>query len=387
MLFDRTQLVDPDPAHAGFVRWLLASVLLGVAALLFALWWLDPISVTGRQTRFSVVENGGIRQAKLDLMEELASPPDVLVLGSSRSMQLDPADVQQIAGAEAFNGAVSGGTARDMYLYARYAAELWGGEEDAFPHLVLGVVNDSLRPGGTAVLDPRLRRYLPRARQEHPPLEVAEELLQVRTLQAALRATRHVLARDGIGSLLDPTGQPAGVDADLARPGRQKNNRRDLLDARGMSRPGPEAAEGTLAQRIDRQMQEYLASTFAEGDAFNGVHEQGLSLLRRTIELANRHGDVPTLWITPFHPDARTRLPPEYEARDRRFRDALEDMRADPALRFELVDLDDIASFGGVVDGFHDGIHMSTDNTARVLGHLHRLGQLHGAAHAAAGVA
>lgn len=366
--------VDVHPDHARFVRWLLLLVFAVVVVMLAALWWLDPISVTGRQTRFSIVENGGIRQAKLDLMEELPAAPDVLVLGSSRSMQLDPADVERISGASAFNGAVSGGTSEDAYLYARYAADLWADEPEGYPHLVIGVVNDVLRDSGTAALDPRLRRYLPRARRTRPPLEAATELLQLRTVQAALRAVRHVVPRDGIGSIADPTGGADRVDAGLAREGRQKNNRRDLLDARGMS-PADEE-EGTLAQRIERQMDQYLRAAFAEGDAFDGVDERGLSLLRRTIALANEHGGVPTLWVTPFHPEARRRLPAEYDRRDRAFRAAIDELRGDPSLRFEFVDLDELRTFGGEPSGFHDGIHMSTANTARVLSHLHGLGLL-----------
>lgn len=363
-----------DAAHASFVRWLLGVLAGAVVVLLALLWWLDPTSVTGRDTRFSIVVNGGIRQAKLDLMEELPEPPDVLVLGSSRSMQLDPAEITRVSGATAFNGAVSGGTSKDMYLYARYADELWGPDE--YPHLVLGVVNDVLRNSGTTGLDPRLRRYLGRARTDRQPLQVAQELLQLTTLKAASRSLRHVLPRDGAGALADPTGGADQVDAGLARTGKQKNNRRDLLDARGMSQPGPEASKGTLQSRIDSQMQEYLGATFAATDTFDGVDETGLSFLRRTIALANARGDVPTVWVTPFQPDARELLPAQYEQRDARFRGAIKELLRDPDLQFEFVDFDDIASFDGDPAGFHDGIHMSTDNTARVIRALQERGAL-----------
>jgi hypothetical protein len=365
---------EHDARYARFVRWTLGATLLVAALLLAAMWWLDPISVTGRSTRFSVVENGGVRQAKLDLMERLPAPPDVLILGSSRSMQLDPADVTRATGASAFNGAVSGGTSKDTYLYARYAEQLWG---DDYPHLVIGVVNDVLRTGGTAGLDPRLKRFLPRAaRDDSDPLDAAEQLLQLRTLQAAWRSIRHVVPRDGAASLLHPTSGTDSVDASLATVGRQKNNRLDLLDANGMSSPGAEAHEGTLQQRIDRQMQEYLANSLAEGDTFTGTTPLGLSMLRRTIQLANAHGDVPTLWVTPFHPDAVKQLPAAYEARDRRFREAIRELQDDPSLRFEFVDLDDLSSFGGRPDDFDDGIHMAVANTRRVIEHLAEIGQL-----------
>jgi hypothetical protein len=269
---------------------------------------------------------------------------------------------------------VSGGTSKDMYLYARYADELWGPEQ--YPHLVLGVVNDVLRNSGTAGLDPRLRRYLGRAQREHRFLQVADELLQVATLKAANRSLRHVLPRDGISALADPTGGTDQVDATLARTGRQKNNRRDLLDERGMSQPGPESFEGTLASRIDRQMSEYLSASFADADSFDGVDPGGLAFLRRTIALANARGDVPTLWVTPFHPDAVDRLPPAYRQRDDRFRRAIDELQRDPALEFEFVDLDDLASFDGDPADFHDGIHMTVDNTARVIRKLQKLGAL-----------
>ncbi len=357
-----------SPDHARFVRWLLGAIAIAIVLLGGALWWLDPTSVTGRSTRFSVVENGGIRQAKLDLMEELDVAPDVLVLGSSRSMQVDPDDIFEISGATGFNGAVSGGTSEDMYLYARYAGDLWG---DQFPHLVLGVVNDVTRDGGTASLDPRLKRYLPRARTERGTLEVLRELLQVRTLKAAIRSTRHVVPRDGATALLDPEGGTDRVDAELARPGRQKNNRRDLLSDRGMSYPSDADTEGSLQSRIDRQMEEYLASSFAPGDTFSGADERGMSLLRRTIELANAHGDTPTLWTTPFQPDARERLPAAYDERRARFHAAIAKLQDDPDLRFEFVVLDELATFDGDPEGFLDGIHMSVDNTRRVLEHLY----------------
>jgi hypothetical protein len=370
--------VHEDPAGAAprYVRWVLLLVAAACAVLLAALWWLDPISVTGRQTRFSVVENGGVRQAKLDLMEQLESPPRVLVLGSSRSMQLDPADVEEAAGVEAFNGGVSGGTSQDMYLYARYAEELWADHPDGYPHLVLGVVNDVLRDSGTSVLDPRLRRYLPRTERERDPIDVADQLLQLKTVESAARGVRHVVRRDGIAALADPTGGDGSVDAGLARVGRQNGNRLDLLDARGMKLPVPGEDEGTLRSRIDEQMAEFVERSYEADTAFTGVDPRGLEMLRRTIRLANANGDVPTLWVTPFHPDALPMLPAQHADRDRRFRAALEQLGQEKELRFELVDFAQLDSFGGDPADFHDGIHMTVDNTARVIRRLHALGQL-----------
>lgn len=374
------RLAERERSERSFVRWLLASVLLSCVGLLALLWWLDPISVTGRQTRFSVVENGGVRQAKLDLMEELTTAPDVLVLGSSRSMKLDPDEIEKVSGATAFNGAVSGGTSQDMYLYARYAEQLWGGgggSADEYPHLVIGVVNDVLRYTGTAALDPRLRRFLPRTEQERDPLEVTEQLLQLKTLEAAARATRRVVPREGIGALLDPTGGATEVDAGLTTTGKQKGNQRENLDERGMQLFDPGADySAPLAKRVETQMTTFVQRSYKADAAYEGVDPRGLELLRRTIKLANEHGDVPTLWTTPFQPGALEYLPEAYHDRDRAFRAAIKELQADDELEFTFVDLDDLESFDGDPAAFHDGIHMTVANTVRVIARLHRDGAL-----------
>jgi hypothetical protein len=322
-----------------------------------------------------------VRQAKLDLMEELDQAPDVLVLGSSRSMKLDPEQIERVTGgATAFNGGVSGGTSQDMYLYARYADQLWGGgvgTPDEFPHLVIGVVNDVLRYTGTAALDPRLRRYLPRSERDRDPLEVAEQLLQLTTVEAAARATRRVVARDGFGALLDPTGGATEIDAALATTGRQKGNQRENLTPRGMQLFDPGANYSRpLSDRVEQQMTTFVERAYDADPAYTGVDPRGLELLRQTIELANEHGDVPTLWVTPYHPDALEYLPEAYAERDRAFRDAIAELQADADLEFHFIDFDDLDSFGGSPDDFHDGIHMSEENTARVIAQLHREGVL-----------
>lgn len=360
-----------EARERSYVAWLLASTLLACVVLLTVLWWLDPISVTGRETRFSVVENGGVRQAKLDLMEELPAPPDVLVLGSSRSMKVDPAEIERVSGATAFNGAVSGGTTQDMYLYARYADELWG-RDGEYPHLVIGVVNDVFRYTGTAALDPRLRRFLPRGQQERDALEVARQLLQLKTLEAAARAVRRVVARDGVGALLRPEHGADRIDARFTLPGRQKGNQREHLDPRGMQGFDPGANYSKpLAERVETQMRTFVERSYEADPGYEGIDERGLELLVRTIRLANSHGDVPTLWVTPYHPAARELLPDEHDERDARFRAAIRELQRDSSLRFTFVDLDDLDSFGGDPREFHDGIHMTEANTARVAAHLH----------------
>ncbi|MCW2949585.1 MAG: hypothetical protein JWN41_598 [Thermoleophilia bacterium] len=363
-----------------FVTWLLAAILILVVIIFAVLWWLDPVSATGRQTRFSVVENGGVRQAKLDLMERLAAPPHVLVLGSSRSMKIDPKTIHDFTGQTAFNGGVSGGTSKDIYLYARYADQLWGVDQHRFPHLVIGVVNDVFRDAGTAGFDPRLRRFLPSADRQRKPLQVVQALLEWKTLQSAARVTPKVVHRDGYGALVHPVQKSGALNADLAVTGKQQSNQAKNFSSRGFQLFNPVRSLKTpLARRMDVQMREYVKNTYTNDPTYTGIDQTALVLMRRTIALANQNGDVPTIWVTPYHPRAAAKyLPhPEYERRNKVFLDAMHRLQADPNLHFTFVEeTSDIASYGGVASEFYDGIHQMPSNLTRVMRYLHDRGLL-----------
>jgi hypothetical protein len=107
------------------------------------------------------------------------------------------------------------------------------------------------------------------------------------------------------------------------------------------------------------------------------MDERGLDMLVKTIRLANSRGDVPTLWVTPFQPGAIQYLPEdEYASRDKRFRDTIRELQRDESLRFEFADFATMESFGGDPEEYHDGIHLTAKNTARVIARLQELGLL-----------
>lgn len=357
---------------AVFVRWLLACILLAAATILAVNWWLDPTGVTGRSTRFGAVENLEVRQVKLDIMERAEQPPDVLVLGSSRSMMLDPQTIEQLTGQRALNAAVSGATTKDAYLYAAYAAERW---PDAYPHLVVGLVNDVFREPDASPLDDRLQGLLGDD-ETMDVLPMLEQLLQLQTTRASLLAARREVRAGGWEVLRDPIGIPAPSEEDAAQ----------LLDA---SRPDQYRADGMqlfdpsidltrpLRGRVQHQMQNYLAASFPEGDEFDGVSGAGLDRFADMVRIANEHGDVPAIFITPFHPQAAEMLPAEYHQRERRMRAVLRRLQVS-GLRFSFHEYDDIATFGGDPEEFYDGIHMTKANTDRLVTLLYRDGALSG---------
>lgn len=360
-----------------FILWLFAAVLVFVATIAVVNWWFDPVGITGRQTRFVAVENSGVRLVKADLMELRARPPQVLVLGSSRSMKLDPRDIQHVTGRSAFNAAVSGGTARDMYLYAKYAEQVWGGKH--YPHLVIGVISDAFRDGagGGATADPRLRALLPQKDQSSSVRETASTLLQLETFKASVRMAIKIAEREGIASLVHPA-VPKPTEKQKKRTPR-RSNAPESFSSDGMQLyPPVDPKKSPLAARVDRQMRDYNTRQFERtGDTFTGINPEVRDLFVRMIRLANSHGDTPVVWITPYQPAAQGLLPhDEFVRRDRTFRDELRTIGKREHIRFTVADFAKIDSFDGVADDFYDGIHMMPSNTKRVIEELHRRGEL-----------
>lgn len=342
-----------DPAR--FVRWLLAAI--GAAMLLIGLlnWYVDPTGVTGRTTRWQVADNSVVRSAKLDLYEaalERGDVPEVVLLGSSRTMKFRPQLVEELTGRPAFNAAVSGGVPQDAWLFTQWLAER---QDDDFPHLVWGLDADAFREkqlrDGLST-DPRMARFVPWTERAAIRIASLGALTELQTLEASIDSLRA-----GGGSDLQE-GRRFGADG-FQRFSRTYERRQVLRN-----------------RAIRRQTTNYANFVFGR-DAWERVEPGPLEEFRQVVRLANGRGDVPTVFLTPYHPIAEEQLA-EHDLAGRRAEvlDRLERLRRDEELRFELVDLSDISRFDGDPDQFYDGVHMTPANTDRVLRLLDRRGLL-----------
>lgn len=348
---------DPDPQQATFVRWLLGLVALAMLAIAALNWYVDPTGVTGRTTRWQVADNSVVRSAKLDLYEdalERGDAPEVVLLGSSRTMKFRPQLVEELTGERAFNAAVSGGVPQDAWLFTQLLDERQG---DDFPHLVWGLDADAFRDkqlrDGLST-DPRMARFVPWSERAAIRIASLGALTELQTLEATIDSLR------------------AG-------------GRSDRFEGRRFSRDGFQLFSRTWERRdvlrnraIRRQTTSYANFVFGR-DAWDGVEAEPLREFRQVVQLANRRGDVPTIFLTPYHPIAEQQLA-EHDLAGRREQvlDRIRRLRESDELRFELVDLSDLAAFDGDPDQFYDGVHMTPENTDRVLRVLDRRGLLDG---------
>ncbi len=65
----------------------------------------------------------GARKIKMDLYMKLDSPPDVVIMGSSRAFTISPAYVEEKTGYSAFNMAVESGGSADYFVQTNYLLE------------------------------------------------------------------------------------------------------------------------------------------------------------------------------------------------------------------------------------------------------------------------
>lgn len=99
-------------------RWLIVLMMAFVCVAFAFNGLIDPLGWlnTGVLKPLSVQD----RREKINLYHELPAPPEILVVGSSRSMMLDPVTIEQTCGLPAFNAAVSNAKMEDVLAASRY---------------------------------------------------------------------------------------------------------------------------------------------------------------------------------------------------------------------------------------------------------------------------
>jgi hypothetical protein len=119
------------------------------------------------------------REHKATLIEQLAAPPQVVILGGSRALRYEPAYIRERTGLSAFNAAVTGARPEDAWafanlLHARFPAArlsfLWVIHADEFDRKALdpGLLSD---PSLAHFFPPALIRSQMRRERLHPAVD------------------------------------------------------------------------------------------------------------------------------------------------------------------------------------------------------------------------
>jgi len=264
------------------------------------------------------------RSYKADLLERLARPPELVVLGGSRAQRFAPSTVTRLTGLTAFNFAVHNCRTYDAYAISKY---LLARAPHADLRCVFAIQATTLvdTPMHQALLyDRRFSQWFPTA------------LLRRQKARQGPPTTSHIPSADVYGD-------------------------RGLIVSNGYDR---RLASGVT---LDTSLANYVASTLPRAASSPSARSgRSRSYLRKLLRLYNDRSVTPLLVLMPYHPAA---LKAFREVGWQHKLDAAKDYLAGLHRRydFRVLDYTDIDSFGGKDEWFYDGAHVVKQNADRIL--------------------
>jgi hypothetical protein len=259
----------------------------------------------------------GDRLTKLDLIEKLKQPPQILILGSSRARVAMPATVETLTGRSAFNAGVHGGKASDEYVFTRLLAQRFPQAKTAY---VIFIDVGIAVPG----VDP----------------EMADEPL-----------ARPFLGPDA--SSKKSTCVPNGFYAP---------------DGGLAYSPGLDAAQ--REERVKQELPQALAGIPADSRDVKPVDPARTVYFRRMLGFMNARGATPVIVLNPIYP-AVLAAHRKYGFPQRRAAGVYL-AQLHKRYRFVLLDLEDIRRWGGKASDFWSVDHVDRANMNRMLAYIVR---------------
>jgi hypothetical protein len=330
-------------SHRRFASGYLVGCLGVLAAVLAFNVLIDPFALAGTRIVPTAVEQD--RSLKLDLLRRLDYNPQILIMGSSRSRQAEPAFLQKLTGLTGFNAGVTGGTSADEYVFARFAADLFPRRRRRYLWFTdIGIAGGGVLP--QLAQDPRARRYLVSG---GPTFGLGDVKTYLST--DATKASWRVFTKCVIG--------PCHRYIRFRPDGSLTNQSLHYLPEHTRSL---HAAVSKLigAMRANRVTLAEARASIATPDRF--------FYFDRALAFMNKRGEVPVIVLNPIYPSVYA------EARRQGFpwrRATLEKFaQLRKHYRFVLVDCEDIREWGGTATDWSNPTHVNRSNMRRMLRYI-----------------
>jgi hypothetical protein len=329
---------------ASFVRFFLLLVALGMVLAVAVNVLVDPLGLVHRDPAGSLSEESSYRIWKRQLVDGLAAPPQVLLLGSSTMRDIDPQLIRTDAHRTAFNASVVGGSPLDAWVLQGLVHDRY---PHAAPHVVYGVDIDltfrDLDPSPALLRDPALRGQLGARDLVDVGSTVLRPYLTLAMTRTSLRMAMH--------GVQPPAPRPADT----------------MFRADGFRLLDP-YRHTHLRRRLPRETARFADLVYRNGD-YRVLAERPRRYLERMIVAANAAGDTPTFVVMPVQPWAHAQLGPlGQDARHAVVLGWLHRMQQRHRLR--VVDLADPTSFAGTAEGFRDNVHLAPQNAGLLVREL-----------------
>ena len=308
----------------------------------------DPYGMIGLKLLPSATTSD--RTIKADAIEALKQGPQLVVLGSSRSMRYQPTYLEEKTGLRTFNAGVNGiGGTADAWAMTNFIADTWPDSQPKYFWLLDVESFVPFKVQGRTANEPRLAQYVGEASARHSVRALARAVAQNRTTLFSW-----VTAKDSLRVI---------VNRDQAKVKASKY--RDTFLPDGMLRQRL-WTEKEWAKRFPKSVKRY-------GDLYRNAYKEldpeAQSYFERTLKLMNDQGATPLIVLTPINPKLLEVLGPlGWPERHQQVLDYVASLQ--DTYDFVFVDNTDITNFGADPQQFYDGVHMTTINTQRAIDYV-----------------
>ena len=290
------------------------------------------------------------RTVKADKIEQLKQPPQLVVLGSSRSMRYEPSYLEKKTGLRTFNAGVNGiGGTADAWAMTQFIHHVWPDDQPAYLWMLDVEAFVPFAVQARTANEPRLAQYVGQASAGKGPVELAKAIWQNRTtlfsLDTAKDSVRLLLYRDKAKNM-------------------QSKYRKQILD------------DGVLKQRLwsEKEWKRRFPNSVERytnlyKNVYTKMDPEAQTYFTKTLAFMNAQGATPLIALTPINPKLRKILGPMgWEVRHKQVVAYIESLKG--TYDFVFVDLTDPSVFGFGPKQFYDGMHMTTINTEKALDYI-----------------
>jgi len=290
------------------------------------------------------------RTVKADRIEALKEPPQLVVLGSSRSMRYEPSYLEQKTGLRTFNAGVNGiGGTADAWAMTQFIHEVW---PDAHPEYLWLVDVESFVPfevQARTANEPRLAKYVGAATAGKGLAELAQAIWQNRSTEFSLDTTK-----DSLRLLLF---------REKAKDKQSKYQKQILADGVVKQRRWTEKEWSRRFPNSVRRYSELYTTVYKKPDPASEEY------FEKTLAFMNEQGATPIIALTPINPKLRKILGPlGWDERYDQVVAYIESLQGKYDFRF--LDLTDPSVFDYDPKQFYDGLHMTTVNTEKAIDYI-----------------
>lgn len=290
------------------------------------------------------------RTVKADKIEQLKEGPELVVLGSSRSMRYEPSYLEEKTGLSAFNAGVNGiGGAADAWAMSQFIHDTRPDADPAYLWLLDVEAFVPFEIGARTANEPRLAQYVGQASIGKGPREFARALWENRStlfsLDTAWDSARLLLYREEAKSS-------------------QSKYRKLILDD-GVLKPR-KWSEKEWKRRWPNSIERYSA---LHKNAYKGLDPTAQEYFEKTLAFMNEQGQAPVIVLTPVNPKLRKILAPlGWDKRHEEVVAYVESLQG--AYDFVFLDMTDPKVFDFDKKEWYDGVHMTTVNTRLAIDHI-----------------